>query len=264
MKTYRHWIQARRRITIGKETKEVPILAGSDVSKADAEKSADHLARIIQERIDHRRKPQDYEPVIKEWVEETLDEKNIVTVNRYGALVLNTMQYTILDLDDIPFEFMDLFGRTKGRDRKSLILERFKKRLAKQNPFGPDLRIYETTKGLRIIAKEYLTPRTKSFQKSMARFHVDSIYAWLCMKQDCYRARLTPKPYRIHQPAIRIRSPLDCETEAYRDWKKGYASKSKSFRVARLLESAGADFSSDPAIAFHDRICNCGSGLPLA
>ncbi|MBK9577626.1 MAG: hypothetical protein IPO40_11145 [Fibrobacteres bacterium] len=264
MKTNRFWIKTTRRITIDRELKEVPILAGSNLSKSDAENVADEIVQRIQKRIDTNQRTQEYESTIKEWVSEMLDEDNVVTVNRYGALVLNTTQYTILDLDDYPFEFLDIFGRTRGRDKKSLILERFKKKIAKLPFLGSDLRIYETSKGLRVFCKTYIPPQTPGFLRWMSRFKVDSLYAYLCIKQDCYRARLTPKPYRIHQDKIRIKSPLDCETEKYRSWNAGYERKSKSFRVAKLLEAIGSDFSSDRVVAYHDRICNCSAENPLA
>ncbi len=264
MKTNRFWIKTTRRITIGREVKEVPILAGSNISKSDAENVADEIVQRIQKRVDNNQRAQEYESTIKEWISETLDDHNVVTVNRYGAQVLNTTQYTILDLDDVPFQFLDIFGRTRGRDKKSLILERFKKKIAKHDTLGTDLRIYETTKGLRIICKRYIPPKTVRFLNLMCRFTVDSIYAMLCIKQDCYRARLTPKPYRIHQETIHIQSPLDCETDKYRTWNNLYERNSKSFRVAKLLETLGNDFSWDRVVAYHDRICNCASENPLA
>lgn len=264
MRTNRFWIKTTRRITIERDVKEISILAGSNISISDAENVADEIHRRIQNRIDAKQRTQEYESTIKEWVSEKLDEDNVVTVNRYGAQVLNTTQYTILDLDDVPFHFLDIFGRTRRRDKKSLILERFKKKLAKSDTLGSDIRIYETTKGLRIICKCYIPPKTVRFLNLMCRFTVDSIYAMLCIKQDCYRARLTPKPYRIHQDKFRIQTPLDCETEAFRTWNAQYIQKSKAYSVTKLVEAIGSDLSSDRVVAYHDRICNCASENPLA
>ncbi len=264
MKTNKYWISTVHKLVIGQETVEVPILAGSNVSKADAETVANEIVVRVQNKIDKKESLKDYEPLIKEWICDEIDEKNIITVNRYGAKVLNTTEYTILDLDDIPWEFWDIFGGTKGFDKKTLILQRFKKRIAKNSSLGDDMRIYETTKGLRIICKKYISPKVDGFRGLMAKFKVDRIYAYLCMTQDCYRARLTPKPFRIKQTPMRIKSPLDCETEAYVSWSAEYERKSKSYSVVKLIETIGSDFSSDRAIHYHDRICSCGSFNPLA
>jgi hypothetical protein len=264
MKTKRYWINTVRKIRIENETKDVPILAGSDISKSDAENVANDIAAIIQSRIDKNERKSDYESIIKERVSEKIDEDNVVTINRYGAKVLNSTQYSILDLDDYPFELWDIFGATKGTDKKSLILQRFKKKLAKNNSLGDDMRIYETAKGLRVICKKYISPQIPAFRSLMSKFRVDKVYTYLCVKQDCYRARLTPKPHRIKQVPIRIKSPLDCETEVYEQWESEYARKSSSYSVAKLIETIGSDFSSDKVIAYHDRICSCNYSNPLA
>lgn len=264
MKTRKFWIKTTKQITIDRKIQDIEILSGSDISKSDAENTAIEIAKSIQQRIDHGSSKQEYEAVIKEFVHEKLDENNIITINRYGAKVWNTTEYTILDLDDYPFEFWDIFGGTKGYDKKSLILQRLKKKLAKSRSLGDDLRIYETSKGLRVICKQYLSPQDPKFRSLMSKFTVDPIYAYLCIKQDCYRARLTPKPYRIHQEPIRIKTPLDCETETYTKWEAEYIRKSRSFRSAKLLETLGSDFSSDKAILYHDRLCSCSNSDPLA
>lgn len=264
MKTKKYWINTTRKITVENETKDVPILAGSNISKDDAENIANEIAAAIQARIDKKDRKKEYEPIIKEWISDKIDEDNIITVNRYGAKVLNTTEYTILDLDDYPFEFWDIFGATRGYDKKSLILQRFKKRITKNKSLGDDMRIYETTKGLRVICKKYISPQTPIFMKLMSKFRVDSIYAYLCIKQDCYRARLTPKPYRIKQNPIRIKSPLDCETELYEKWEIEYARKSKSYSVVKLIETIGSDFSYDKTISYHDRTCLSSFSNPLA
>ena len=87
---------------------------------------------------------------------------------------------------------------------------------------------------------------------------------FLSEKQNCYRARLTPKPYRMRAQTIKIKSPLDCETQAYQDWETSYTETADNFKVVSLVKNIGSDFASDPIIKEHDRICNLDSQSPLA
>lgn len=265
MKTNRYWAKATRTIRTQDRTKEIELLVGSNDSPGGALQRADEVARAIQDRIDRKAKPDDYQAEIREHVFESLGERNVVTVNRYGALVLNTTEYTILDLDDYPFQFLDLFGATRGRARKELILERFRRRRLRHPSLGDDFRIYETTKGLRVIGKRHLSPRDKGFRKTMAHLGVDTFYTFMCTRQDCYRARLTPKPYRLPDfRTFRVRSPLDCLTPEFQTWNQEYLRHSRSCSSTHFLEAIGSDFSTDPVIQYHDRLSGAREAHRLA
>lgn len=266
MKYHKYWAQCLKEVVIDGKAENVRVLAGSDISKEDALNKVDDYTRLIQNRIDQKAGVEDYEVEIKEHVVEVLDDKNIVTVNRYGALVWNTTQYTILDLDQFVAKksFFDFFRKKEKVDKKQLILNNFKSQINLLKPFCKDFRVYETCKGLRIIGKNYFDPAHKDFNSIMSAFQVDWLYAILSKKQNCYRARLTPKPYRIPTNTIKIKSPLDCETEEYKNWSLQYAEKSERLSSVKFLEMIGEDFSRDFVIQYHDKMTKASAGNKLA
>ena len=209
------------------------------------------------------RKDDEYEAPIKEYVAEVIDSSNVITICRYGAKILNTSQYTVLDLDDYPIDFMDIFKSVRKLPKKERIVHKFLQRIKKYPEIGSDFRIYETAKGIRVIGKTYIDPSVRSFHSFMRKFAVDWIYIAMCKKQNCYRARLTPKPYRMRFKTIKVRSPLDCEQQPYLDWEKDYHKESGRFSVVKFVESVGTDFSYDPVIKLHDEMCGAVRGRRL-
>ena len=264
MKCHKYWVQETRQIHVYGNRQTVALVVGSDVSKEDAARNVDDAARALASRIETPRgKRETYEADIKEHVVRELDGNNVITVNRYGAWVLNTTAYTILDIDHCPFEWADLFRKSPGTQKDKMIT-RFKRRIPRYPELGDAFRIYETCQGIRIIGKTYYDPQERRSRKIMRKLDVDELYALLSRKQNCYRARLTPKSFRMKAATIRIKTPLDCETEAYASWQRQYEETSRRFSVVNLRETIGRDFGHDPAIAFHDQTTGTASGKPLA
>jgi hypothetical protein len=206
----------------------------------------------------------EYEVVIKEHVSDIIDQSNIITICRYGAKILNTTEYTILDLDDYAVGFFDWFKSLKKLSKKERIVAKFEEGIKRYPILGSDFRIYETAKGIRVIGKKYIEPTNKKYIKLMRKLNVDWLYMHLSTKQNCYRARLTPKPYRIKAKTIKIKSPLDCEKETYLDWEKQYEKVSRNFAVVKLVKTIGEDFSYDPVIKHHDQMCSSHKNNKLA
>jgi len=151
--------------------------------------------------------------------------------------------------------------------------EKIEQRIKRYPILGGDFRVYETSKGIRVIGKKYLDPRDKKYASLMSKLNVDWLYLLLSKKQNCYRARLTPKPYRMNASleidnmkikTIKIKNPLDCEKQSYIDWSKNYARAVEGFSVVRLLKSIGQDFGSDRVIKHHDESCNAYKNNTLA
>ena len=191
MKYFKFWIEKSFNISVDDHKEQINVLAGSNVSKHAATLEADERAKKIERRIAERSSKESYEVAIKEHVDEILDDANIITICRYGAKVLNTEQYTILDLDDYPVDFFDWIKPLKKLSRKERIVLKFEQRIERYPILGSDFRIYETTKGIRVIGKKYLEPSGKEFRKLMLKLNVDWIYIQLSQKQQCYRARIT-------------------------------------------------------------------------
>lgn len=264
MKYFKFWAKSTVRIKVNDTQKDISILMGSNLSKDDALKKATEQAKVIEDRISSGQPANEYESPIKEHVERIIDDANIITVCRYGAKILNTSQYTVLDLDDYPINFLDIFKPLHKLSKKERIIYKFEERLKKHPELGSDFRIYETTKGIRIIGKKYLNPEGNLHSTLMRKFYVDWLYIILSEKQKCYRARISPKPFRMKMKTIKIRSPLDCETMEYAQWEKEYTSTSKRYSVVRLVKTLGKDFSKERVIQLHDDACNCHKGLRLA
>lgn len=263
MKTFKHWVKKSVEIQIDGSKKEISVVAGSDSSEQDAADQAHAKAKRIEGYIKKRSKPS-YQPLLMEHVERTIDSKNVVTVCRYGAKVLNTTQYTILDLDDYPLSLLDYFKPIRKLEKKERIVTKFLENLEKTNDLGSDFRIYETAKGVRVIARRYLDPQSPSYNQIMRRFKVDPVYVRLTKKQECYRARLTPKPIRIKMKGFKLSNPLDINTSTYKNWLSEYERKSDTYSVVRFIQSIGKDFSSEEIIKFHDDACNISRSRRLA
>lgn len=195
MKHYKFWIKEDFTITIDGNEKTINILSGSNQSEEMAFQKASEKAKDIERRISERKPKESYEVAIKEHVTETIDDSNVITICRYGEKILNTTSYTILDLDDYPFDFFDMFKPVRKLKKKDRIVYKFEERIRKYPELGTNFRIYETTKGIRVIGKKYIDPSSKGYTTLMRKLHVDWIYIQLSKKQQCYRARLTPKPF---------------------------------------------------------------------
>jgi len=263
MNYFKYWVKEKRNITVDGAIQTISLMVGSAISKEDASQQISVRAQKIEQRIAGKGDRESYEAVIKEFVHREISSKSIITVTRYGALVLNTEELTFLDLDDYAFSFWDLFKPIRKLPKKERIVAKFKENLKKFPALGEDFRIYETAKGIRIMGKFYFDPKTPGFEKKLRLFNVDWLYLMLTEKQNCYRARLTPKPYRMPHKTIKIKSPLDCETDEYRSWAQSYEQAAKQFSVVRLVETIGSDFSSDPIVKMHDELCGLSRNKKL-
>lgn len=264
MKIYKHWYADSPSIKIDGESVTIKLLMGSDVSKEDARRVLLERAAQIESRIQRKAGVDEYEADIKEAIAHEIDANNVITVCRYGALILNTTQYSIYDLDGYHKSMFDFFGPMRQMSLKQRIVHKFKITAAKIPELGRSFRIYETSKGIRVIGKQYLDPGHKRFLKIMLALCADYTYSILCIKQRCFRARLTPKPYRMKIDTFKVLSPLECETAQYQSWAAMYASEAQAFSVVKLIEAVGDDFANEPVIAEHDRRCNMSAELKLA
>lgn len=264
MKYFKFWVKDKFTIKVVDHDEEISVLAGSNISVEDAHREAEDRAKTIERRIAVGESKDSYQVAIKEHVAEILDSENIITICRYGAKVLNTSQYTILDLDDYPISFLDYFKEIRKLSKKDRIVAKFEQGIKKAPELGTDFRIYETQKGIRVIGKTYVSPSSRGYSKLMRGLGVDWVYVSLSKKQGCYRARLTPKPYLMKHQTIKITSPIDCATQDFEQWDTSYTRQSRNFSVVKLVKTLGADFSQEPVIKKHDMVCNLYGNRKLA
>lgn len=192
----------------------------------------------------------EYEVVMAEPIVQQVDAHNVITRNRYGAEVLNSDDTCFLDVDVFAPGLMDrlrsIFGRKQSDEER--LLAAVGRLCAEDATLG--VRVYRTARGWRLLAAgEGLAPDSARMEEICARLQVDKMYAGLCRKQRCWRARLTPKPGRMGLPPYPC--PQDSESTAAAEWLELYAEKSARYAVCRLVECLGEPVSSD-IVALHD------------
>ncbi len=140
---------------------------------------------------------------------------------------------------------------------------------------NPDwnLRIYRTPAGLRLlVTQRTFDPDEAEVRKFFRAMRVDPLYARMCLRQKCFRARVTAKPWRIGIPEhLRPRPGVwpiaPVRLPARLAWVAEYEARASGFAACELLDELGCgmvDVQARAVIALHDRLCQVGKGLPLA
>jgi hypothetical protein len=206
---------------------------------------------------------------LREEIVRTIGEagETIITRNRYGALVLNTTRLPFIDVDTTPAASGGgLLGFFKKAPAVDPALERIRAACARNARHG--FRIYKTSAGYRVIVTTGgLEPQSSGTEALLKDFGSDPAFIKLCRLQSSFRARLTPKPWRIDCPLPSGQHPREGkEADAFRSWLSKYEAASDGYAACRFLESTGARPSTGLMVLVeeHDRICGAESGRPLA
>jgi hypothetical protein len=270
MRIFKFWTQIQGTLTVGGKPQKAFVYGGSNFSLQAAERDAGERLDRVALRIAGQLSDNDsYEVDIREEVLAQIDERNVVTRNRYGAAVLNSAEVLFIDIDQPRFRLWDAFRSwPKGTEGKKARIVEQVKRLAGKDPElrGLGLRVYETHAGVRVIVTgRAFDPKAASTRKLLARCGADPLYAFLCRRQGCFRARLTPKPYRMKCRGHKVVFPRrDAEQEAqHQEWLAEYERMRAKYAVCRLVCSLGP-VRIDPVVAWHDRETGVGSEAKLA
>lgn len=266
MRIFKYWIEHSKELTMDEMVQTSKVFGGSNVSEVDAIKDAeiklDNVQKIINGTL---AKDENYEADIIEEIIDKIDDENIITRNRYGALILNSKRLMFIDVDTYSRTLFDFIFRRKY-SLKELMLRNIENTATKTvySDFG--FRVYETAMGFRILVtnKEF-DAQSKESKRIMNDFHSDHLYRWLCIKQNCYRARLTPKPYRIKQQKIKVVYPNrnELQQEELSNWIKAYDEKSALFSTCRLVKEYGRT-RMNKVIEYHDKVSRIKSTAKLA
>lgn len=207
----------------------------------------------------------------------------VVTRNRYGAEVLNTDRVLIADIDlpelDGP-AIGGLFGRLFGRrpaaptdpaGEPAPVVQRLGRVMdwAAANP-GLGVIVYRTASGLRVFVTGVPDPTTSAEgQRILAELGADQIYRELCRAHGTYRARLTPKPWRLpRMKAPRGRWPYEEgeDEHLFQQWLAAYEATARDFAVCRRLATHGPTPSTLELqiLQLHDERTRVTTSLPLA
>jgi len=264
MKIYKYWTIEKQKILIDGAEQEIVCYGGSNISIDDARGKAREKAKKIERKIAGEKHIfEDYESEIREELLQTVDDHSVITRNRYGARVLNVEKLMILDIDK-PKPTGGLFKKKDTRPPKEQIFEMVRN-LATTKYTNLGFRIYETFQGARVIVLgRDFDPRDSQTKKMMDEFNCDPLYTVLCIKQGCYRARLTPKPSRMKFRSYKVKYPREGDDGEFQRWVSEYESMSRDFSVCKLIEQVGTMHSAPDVVRLHDDVTGVGYPQRLA
>ncbi len=135
------------------------------------------------------------------------------------------------------------------------------------------LRIYRTPAGLRLLAMhKTFGPDEPTVASVFKEIQADKIYVQMCSNQHCFRARVSPKPWRIGiashlkpRPGV---WPIKPERLPERiRWVEEYERQAVAYASCRFLIAKGSnrvDSAVEEIRQLHDDLCQAHSDLPLA
>lgn len=193
----------------------------------------------------------------------------VISRNAYGSIIMNTTRLMFIDIDKQPpnviQRWMAMFSSTApDPDAQTLDMLRSWQQANQQYT----LRVYRTYAGYRVlIINHCFTQVDNQVLSIMEQLDSDRLYRQLCRSQSCFRARLSPKPWRVDAPQPDHKFPFrnQREEQEYQRWHEQYTRLSTQFSVCHYLETIGHD-PVHPNVAMlidqHDAFC-CGD-RPLA
>jgi len=281
MEFYNFWARSETIPTKGHTVKYATCVGFSNVSQEDA-------LRVANERASHHaylinnNQPFDYDynklPFCEEVIDRFTKDGELVTVVsrvHYGSIVLNTSQVLFADIDLPPGMLKKakrgLFSFFSKPDPAEIPGAAIIENLTGICESDPSLgfRLYRTAAGFRALGTSRLfdvnDPRTTKLLEAMRS---DGLYVVLCKRQQCFRARLTPKPFRIgfKYPPSSFPYHDDAAAAAAAQWQSGYDEASKKYATCAFVTQIGnpnihADVES--ILQLHDHFA-CNQDLPLA
>jgi hypothetical protein len=135
------------------------------------------------------------------------------------------------------------------------------------------LRVYRTPAGLRVLAMHrFFKPDEPAVKKFFQALGGDPVYVRMCQLQHCFRARVSPKPWRIGmethmkpRPGVWPVSPE--KLPARRAWVDAYHEKAATYSSCQFDSEMG-DGPVHPGVQvvqkLHDQLSRAESGLPAA
>ncbi|MDR3459149.1 MAG: hypothetical protein P4N60_17100 [Verrucomicrobiae bacterium] len=257
----------------------------SATSLADAQALADQAVQQLAARFRSGEYPPKHggyypnrpfrEQIMQEEKNAAGETTAVVTRNGYGCLVLNTARAMFVDIDlpepKPPGFFKRLFGKPDPSppvDHQAAAMNRIENWTRNHPEWG--WRIYRTRAGLRLLATQGLVDADSAAADDIfAALGADPLYHKLCKTQKCFRARLTPKPWRCGLFTKPERWPwLDAKREKrFQKWAAEYQECSADWATCDFIRHLGnPDIHPDieSILKLHDGPTRAESKLKLA
>ena len=255
-------------------------------SIAEAQSLADQAAQQLADRFragDYPPKHGGYYPdrpfreqLLQEIKDEAGETSALITRNSYGCLVLNTARVMFVDIDlPGPKKSGGFFARLLGKreiaplpDPQSGAMARIENWTRSNFDWG--WRIYRTRLGLRLLATQGLVEANADMaNRVFDAMGADPLYRKLCCSQNCFRARLTPKPWRCGLYKKPGRWPwLEAKQEKrFQRWEAEYRQRSANWATCEFVRQIGNQVIHPEVqriVKLHDEQTRAGSKLQLA
>jgi hypothetical protein len=273
----------------------VTVWRWSDASQAEADALAREAAQALAERAAREgRWPEHYhyadrplrEEVLQEFTDEQGERMAVISRTAYGSLVLNAARVMFVDVDLPPPPRAGCLGvvvakrkaaeqaATWRADHEKAELTRLGEWMMRNPGWG--VRIYRTFAGLRyMVTHALMEPDTDESRFALTELNADPLFIKLCHVQQCFRARLTPKPWRmatasggkLNRPTVKWPF-LDEESEAaFREWQSEYEAACAAHATCVFVGTLGTEAVHAhiaPIVRLHDEMTRVGSDLALA
>ena len=246
---------------------------GSNASLAEAKSEAERMLRDLQSRLrDIKTQGWDkgYSYSLRDVPEElvtSINEQSGITRNGKGCLVLNTTEAMFVDIDLPPVGFFaKLFGGSREKQEQQALAD-LRQWLEARPDFS--VRVYRTRAGLRYLFTHAPMAVSEETLGWLQELKSDKLYVTMCRNQKCYRARLTPKPYRLRcgQPPGHYPYDDGAAQDKFASWKSVYEEQSNEVATCALIDTLGTgriDASLTRLVELHDRHTKVSTNLPLA
>lgn len=187
----------------------------------------------------------------------------LITRNHYGSLVLNARRTLFIDVDVAEKTEIERSDRLWSQTLNDLCTV-----LGSERREG--FRVYRTAAGFRVLATAHeFAPGSEQSLQLMNSVSADACFVGLCSRQNSFRARLTPKPWRCgvtRPPFVYPRYSAHHE-RCFAIWLSQYERRSRDRATCQFLAHIGSTRVHDgvaPVIEVHDRETKAHSNLPLA
>ncbi|MCC9654842.1 hypothetical protein [Rhodopirellula halodulae] len=135
------------------------------------------------------------------------------------------------------------------------------------------MRLYETPMGFRVlVTHKTFDPRGTEALDFFERIHADPVYVRMCFNQNCFRARVSPKPWRVGlsehlKPRPGVWPIAEERLPARRAWVKRYDEARQQRSSCRYVTSLGNGRACREATEvqrWHDELSAANQDWPIA